>query len=155
MTCKLTALQLAAFWVKAQAAENGCWLWGGELSHNGYGRLVIDGKHYQAHRLAYAITTGEPGDLKVCHKCDTPACIRPSHLFLGTTLDNSRDMVSKNRQAKGDRVPSRRLTSVQVAEIRKSYTGKRGEKLAFAKRFKVHPSSITRVIDGTIRRHEL
>lgn len=60
-------------------------------------------KHYLAHRISYQIYTGEDinsNDI-ICHKCDNPACINPKHLFKGTHLDNIRDKVAKNRQAKG------------------------------------------------------
>lgn len=67
-----------------------------------------------AHRESYRQAYGDfPAHLHVLHKCDTPACVRPDHLFLGTPLDNMRDKISKGRQ------PTK-LTKEDVAAIRKS-----------------------------------
>lgn len=60
-------------------------------------------KRIAMHRLSYEImhnTILTPAKI-VCHTCDTPACINPKHLFMGTPKDNSDDKVRKNRQAKG------------------------------------------------------
>jgi hypothetical protein len=50
-------------------------------------------------RYVYGQTHGEiPCGLFVLHKCDTPECINPEHLFVGTQLDNMRDMIKKGRK---------------------------------------------------------
>jgi hypothetical protein len=57
------------------------------------------GQHVRlgAHRLAFALTKGEPGLLHVCHDCDSPACCNPAHLCLGTPKTNAQDKVQRGR----------------------------------------------------------
>lgn len=56
--------------------------------------------------------------MQVLHKCDTPACVRPDHLFLGTNDDNMADRQAKGRQSRGEKHGSAKLTAIQVAAIR-------------------------------------
>ena len=58
----------------------------------------------------------------VMHTCDNKLCIEPTHLVLGTQLDNMRDKVNKNRQAKGESVGTSILTEKDVLEIREKYS---------------------------------
>jgi len=83
--------------------ESGCWVWVGSLAKAGYGTFNSGkGQTQNAHRWAYKHFVGPIDDgLFVCHRCDVPACVNPSHLFLGTNAENMRDMTAKNRQAKG------------------------------------------------------
>jgi hypothetical protein len=79
----------------------GCQLWTGAYFSNGYGRISRGGYGaVAAHRLAFEVYKGRiPPGLCVLHKCDTPACCNPDHLFLGTQKDNSVDMANKGRGA--------------------------------------------------------
>lgn len=96
------------FWPQVLKTE-GCWEWQGQRDANGYGR--IHGSDWTtgtrlAHRHAWELVNGGhpcvrgsiPPDIDVCHHCDSPPCVRPDHLFLGTRQDNVNDMVAKGRQ---------------------------------------------------------
>lgn len=79
-----------------------CWIWTAHKDRKGYGRLMVrDGDRYVprlAHRLVYEHLCGPiPDSLFVCHSCDTPACVNPEHLWLGTNRDNAYDMIKKGR----------------------------------------------------------
>lgn len=79
-----------------------CWLWTAGTNQKDYGHfsVTINGyqKHYRAHRFIYEYINGIiPEGLFVCHSCDTPRCVNPSHLWLGTASDNAVDSVNKKR----------------------------------------------------------
>lgn len=79
---------------------DGCWFWTGCRDKNGYGQIALKrGEHSKlVHRISWQLTYGViPDGLNVLHKCDTPTCCNPDHLFLGTQLDNMRDMRAKGR----------------------------------------------------------
>ena len=98
--------------------ESGCFLWIGAVGKNGYGQMGLGGKIKAAHRLAVEIRDGSiPDGMLVCHKCDTPTCVNPDHLFVGTMRDNVADMCRKGRRPKGEKDVRSVLTESAVREI--------------------------------------
>lgn len=100
------------FWSKVDR-KGDCWLWLGALDRKGYGRFSVGNSRHAdgsrrnsmvaAHRFSFEQTGGPAGSLFVLHRCDNPRCVRPEHLFLGTNLDNVRDMDAKGRRPGQDR----------------------------------------------------
>lgn len=75
----------------------GCKLWPRGRS-GAYGRVVINGTHYRAHRASFTFFKGEiPDGFFACHKCDCPPCVNPEHLFAGSHQENMWDMAQKGR----------------------------------------------------------
>lgn len=58
--------------------EDDCWIWTG-AKRQGYGKLVIDGQHVQAHRWFYEQMRG-PAPEVLHHECHNRACVNPWHL---------------------------------------------------------------------------
>ncbi len=114
----------------------GCWLWRGALSRYGYGSFSLRGRTRSAHRIAFALSSEEEdvGGLLVCHKCDTPACVNPDHLFLGTALDNMADSAAKLKLCRGERHRSAKIDEALVLKIRALRAGGKsdGKKWAYA-----------------------
>jgi hypothetical protein len=103
--------------------NTGCMLWDGRAHSEGYGILEQHGRRYYAHRLALRFAgTDVPKGACVCHRCDTPACANPAHLFIGTRGENTKDMWAKGRGNPGAVAPEkhhrRKLTREIVAVIR-------------------------------------
>lgn len=105
--------------------NTGCWLWtgattGGERPGS-YGQLRLDRRMVLAHRAMYEAFVGAiPDGMHVLHRCDTPLCVNPAHLFVGTQRDNMRDRDAKHRRVapRGERHWAARLTADAVRRIR-------------------------------------
>ncbi len=78
--------------------NSGCWLWIRSTNINGYGQAYVNKAKLMAHRYAWQLFKGEiPKGIQVLHSCDTPSCVNPEHLYLGTHHDNMRDRKEKGR----------------------------------------------------------
>jgi len=79
------------FWSHVHKTRS-CWIWTGAINAKGRGYFNFDGTTMGAHRAAWILTYGHIlPHIHVCHICQTPACVRPSHLQLGSVSDNASD----------------------------------------------------------------
>lgn len=101
-----------------------------------------------SHRFSWLyFKTPIPHGYCVCHSCDNPLCVNPDHLFLGTYADNAKDMVAKRRSLRGERNHRSKLTSSDVAEIRRRHL--EGEKQTMiARDYGVGLAAINHIIRG-------
>jgi hypothetical protein len=130
--------------------ETGCVLWLGGKDRHGYGWFWPEGKQrpkVSVHRWMYQVFVGPIGPrLCVLHECDTPACVSPSHLRLGTHRENSRDMVMRGRSPRGERHGRVKLTERQVLEIRSRGQMDTTSRAALAREFGVTKDNIAAIL---------
>lgn len=140
--------------IPAHCPELGkCWEWTKSCTKQGYGRASYHGKGVRSHRLSWELTYGEiPYDLFVLHKCDNRKCCNPKHLFLGTPLDNVRDMMEKGRNAllMGRLNGNSKLTNEQVDYIIKRYATGGVTQEQLAQEIGVSDSHISNIVNGKV-----
>jgi len=161
------------FWTKVQKGD-GCWLWTACKDQSGYGRLGarVDGSFFvfKAHRLSWELAHGPiPEGVCVLHRCDTPSCVRPDHLFLGSKQDNYDDMVNKGRRrivfggvAKlaattpgafaGTKNPRAKLTDEDVRYIR-HMSDEGASRIELARKFGITGPAVRMIVTRTTWRH--
>ena len=104
---------------------SGCWLWTGAVKELGYGVIGLGTRQQgtaKAHRVGWELRHGAiPAGMNVLHRCDTPSCVNPAHLFLGTLKDNAQDCVRKGRNFipdnRGENAPWRKLSLEKLAVL--------------------------------------
>lgn len=97
------------FWDRTSISSSGCWLWTGSKNDWGYGTLRFDGGVRYAHRLAREVLVGPiPDGLFILHRCDTPACVNPAHLGVGTQGENLQECVDRGRNYWANRTHCKR-----------------------------------------------
>jgi hypothetical protein len=111
------------------------------------------------------LANGELADaVKVLHNCpcgDTPGCVNPGHLWVGTIADNQRDMVRKGRNkwtrhpemVRGAAHPQAVLSDHAVAAIRAAYAAGTASQDDLARQHNVHQATISRIISRQNWRH--
>jgi HNH endonuclease len=131
--------------------DDECWKWLASCTpHGGYGQLTFGGTLHLAHRVAWEKTFDEiPKGMYVCHRCDNPPCVNPSHLFLGNVQENTRDCVDKGRNAFGSKSGRSKLVEDEVREIRRLY-GHGVRQRDLCKMFKVTDSLISLIVNNLI-----
>lgn len=149
------------FWSKVIVNDSDqCWEWVGTKDKDGYGLFTLSRKNqkakksrsYRSHRYSLEIQLGRDivSGMIVCHYCDNPSCVNPSHLYEGTPQSNMTDAVSRNRLHKGERVglSRRKLTEAQVIEMREKRSA--GFSLQdLADRYGVGLSTVGRIVSGS------
>jgi len=184
------------FWHRVDKSGT-CWLWLGGKDKDGYGKFRVTlprfgiptgwptpQRHLRAHHFSWELKHGATSfDKVIMHSCDTPACVNPEHLRVGTQTENHADMVAKGRIARGDRNgtrahpesrprgdnhPSRRhperlrrgenhprgtLTAAMVEAIRSQYATGQTTQREIAQSLGVHKSVVGSVLRGKTWRH--
>jgi predicted XRE-type DNA-binding protein len=118
------------FWAKvSKAGPDECWLWTGAVEVAGYGKLYIGrnatgtARFVKAHRYSWELAHERaiPDGLYTLHSCDTPRCVNPAHLRVGTNADNIADRADRKRgkehRQQGESNDNAKLTEAQVREI--------------------------------------
>jgi predicted XRE-type DNA-binding protein len=118
------------FWAKvSKAGPDECWLWTGAVDVNGYGKLYIGRnatgtlRFVKAHRYSWELAHERaiPDGLYTLHSCDTPRCVNPAHLRVGTNTDNIADRADRKRgkehRQRGESNDNAKLTEAQVRQI--------------------------------------
>jgi hypothetical protein len=149
------------FWEKVvKGKSDECWLWKASLNMAGYGQLYRDGRPIVASRISWELANGPiPAGVFVLHRCDTPACVNPKHLFLGTQVENIADMWRKGRarpwpgpRLKGEACAVSKLTDAKVQDMRRRF--KNGERLQrLADRYGVDRMTIKSAVTRKTWRH--
>lgn len=134
--------------------NTGCWLWlgsdAGDKEHRA--KVWIDGRSQYAARVSFRAYRGVfASHLKVLHRCDTPACVNPDHLFLGTMLDNAQDRDNKKRRTplKGEQIGTAIISAEQVKQIREA-TGTQKE---IGARFGIDQTTVSLICSRKLWKH--
>jgi hypothetical protein len=140
------------FWEKVDKKDStSCWLWKGYLNRTGYGRFRVGKENKQATATSWFVKYGVWPTLCMCHTCDNPTCVNPSHLFEGTHLDNARDKVNKGRGAFGSRNGTAKTNEEIVAKIKHElllYGDYYGVNQVLAKKYNVNHSTVSKIKKG-------
>lgn len=144
----------ARFWAKVgNRGGNGCWLWNGTMTSEGYGYFYYPKapRRCLAHRFSYFLAEGSMPAANVLHRCDTPRCVRPDHLFLGTHQDNMADMVAKGRArgVRGETNHKAKVTAEQVLRLRARFAAGGITKAALARQAGLSETGLRHILNGT------
>jgi hypothetical protein len=127
-----------------------CWVWTGATQTGGYGFIGVgSGRCDVTHRVSWVLEHGAiPDGQWVLHRCDNRQCVRPSHLFLGTSQDNVDDMMAKGRRRirKGEGNAASKLTAQKVRDLRASAALCRVSQAELARAFGISVATVADVV---------
>lgn len=144
------------FWLKVEIIddEDSCWNWRGSIGSHGYGQFSLNSRPQLAHRVSFEWANGPIiKGMDICHKCDNPQCVRPSHLFEGTRQTNVRDMIAKNRHCYGERSKQVKITDEQCLLMIELYMRGTHTQEQLAQLFGVSQPHVGDVVRRTKRKH--
>ena len=132
---------------------SGCRIWIGATTPGGYGNSIVAYRLHGTkivHRALFRELQGHvPPSAYVCHHCDTPSCVNPDHLFLGTPNDNAQDRKNKGRSAsKRGKLNGRSVLTPEAATEIRALLGQGKLQRDVAKRFGVSQATVSRVKIG-------
>lgn len=146
------------------AGIDGCWIWNKCLGPGGYGSISVGSRKdgtmrtgQKTHRISYETFKGPINGLHVLHKCDTPACINPAHLFLGTHRENMQDMQRKGRKSdlRGQKCGMAKLRDEEVLLMRKLKSERKMNNRELAEEFGVSIACAQHATKGRTFQHLL
>lgn len=160
------------FFAKVKKSES-CWLWQGAKDRKGYGVFSMGSRRRPngtrrnsmvlAHRVSYELEfgpiaqSGKSRRLCVLHSCESPDCVNPKHLFLGTNLDSVRKMDAKGRRKtktlRGADHGNAVLTEHQVREIVRRHFDDKVPQRHLAVEFGVAASTVNHIFTGRLWKH--
>ncbi len=89
--------------------------------------------------------------LEIRHTCDTPACINPDHLILGTHIENMADQISRGRRARCcGSLNGRAKLSEQIVLLIKQDLKKKETQKFIAKKYNISRSVISLIANHKI-----
>lgn len=122
---------------------------GQKRNRGAYGIIRIEDRIYSAHRVSWEMHNGPiRAKMNVLHHCDNAQCVRPSHLWLGTTDDNNKDKAKKGRAWKpeGEKAPWAKLTEKNVLEIRSLFDSGKFTQAQLARKYGVVGATIGLIV---------
>ena len=150
----MTAMRINEFTHKAckpityEIDERGCWICTSHaVTCAERQRVMRRGVRQILARYIYELMAGEiPKGMYVLHSCDSPLCINPEHLWLGTLADNNKDRDVKGRQYS-------KLSGDDVEEMRRRYENQEATQLELARDYNVSTSTVCMAVGGKTWKH--
>lgn len=149
----ITQLDKRRFWSKVDIGNiTEDWPWLAAKTKDSYGvGYVPDLGATSAHRIAYILTYGYiPYGLYILHKCDSPSCCNPLHLYAGTQGQN---MADREARYIGSSVMGRpkKIKQDEFDNIKSLYNLGNNQKV-IASIYNTDQGTISRIVNNTIRR---